>query len=199
MSEGAARDKFEFVTTKHSGGSNTNINARVVAEVGSLYDRLQGLEDQRQRRGIRYPLAVILLMVLLAKLAGEDTPHGIAAWLKHRREGICGCLGFERGTTPHATTVGRVLGGAVVVETLDGLVGEYLAAIQASSEAKAAKGDNGCPLTPVAMDGKTLRGTIPSGQAQGVHLLAIYSPTQEAVLMQLAVERRTRLSWPPAS
>ena len=57
-----------------------------MAEVGSLYERLQELEDQRQRRGVRYPLPVLLVMVLLAKLAGEDKPHGIAAWLKHRRE-----------------------------------------------------------------------------------------------------------------
>jgi predicted transposase YbfD/YdcC len=132
----------------------------------------------------------MLVMVLLAKLAGEDTPHGIAAWLKHRREDICSGLGFKRGTTPHATTVGRVLGGAVVAETLDRVVGAYLAALQASSEDEAAKGDDGQPLVPLAMDGKTLRGTIPRGQAQGVHLLAIYSPTQETVHRQLVVDQK---------
>lgn len=167
---------------------STNDTDRVRAEVGSLYDRLQGLEDQRQRRGIRYPLRVILVMVLLAKLAGEDTTHGMAAWLKHRREWVCRCLGFERGTTPHATTLSRVLGRAVVVETLDGLVGEYLATMQTRSAV--GKGDDGQPLAPLAMDGKTLRGTIPRGQTQGVHLLAIYSPAQEVVHMQLAVDQK---------
>ena len=167
---------------------NTTIDGRVVAEVGSLYERLQELEDQRQRRGVRYPLPVLLVMVLLAKLAGEDKPHGIAAWLKHRRETLCRSLGFERGTTPHATTVGRVLGGAVVVEALDRLVGEYLAVIQAPAEG--AKGDDGQPLEPLAMDGKTLCGTIPRGQTQGVHLLALYSPTQEGVRRQAVVDRR---------
>jgi predicted transposase YbfD/YdcC len=167
---------------------STNSDTPVTVEAGSLYDRLQGLEDQRQRRGIRYPLRVVLVMIVLAKLAGEDTTHGMAAWLKHRCEWVCRYLGFERGTTPHATTLGRVLGQAVVVETLDGLVGEYLATMQAASAA--GKGDDGQPLAPLAMDGKTLRGTIPRGQTQGVHLLAIYSPTQEVVHSQVMVDRK---------
>lgn len=167
---------------------STNVDSPVIAEMGSLYDRLQGLEDQRRRRGVRYPLPVILVMVLMAKLAGEDTPHGIAEWLQQRRESICHHLGFRRGTTPHATTLGRILGGAVMVETLDRLVGEYLVDIQPQSVEEPANGQR--PPEPLAIDGKTLRGTIPRGQSQGMHLLALYSPTQEAVWRQLAVDHK---------
>jgi predicted transposase YbfD/YdcC len=39
----------------------------------------------------------------------------------------------------------------------------------------------------VTLDGKTLRGTIPRGQSQGVHLLAAYLPDEGVVLMQVAV------------
>lgn len=42
----------------------------------------------------------------------------------------------------------------------------------------------------IALDGKTLRGTIPLGQTRGVHLLAAYLPGEGVVLMQVAVERR---------
>lgn len=39
----------------------------------------------------------------------------------------------------------------------------------------------------LAIDGKTLRGTIPLGHTQGVHLLAAYLPAQGVALMHLEV------------
>jgi len=42
----------------------------------------------------------------------------------------------------------------------------------------------------IAIDGKTLRGTIPPGQSQGLHLLAAYLPGEGLVLMQIAVESK---------
>ena len=48
----------------------------IVFDVGSLYQRLWELSDARQRRGRRYALAVILMGVLLAKLAGEINRRG---------------------------------------------------------------------------------------------------------------------------
>ncbi len=167
---------------------STKVEGQVLFEVGSLYDRLQTLEDQRDRRGIRYPLPVVIVMVLLAKLAGEDTPHGIAEWLKHRRGQLCHHLEFKRGTTPHATTLGRIMGGAILVETLDRLVGQYLAGIHAFAADEEASNEQ--PLGVINIDGKTLRGTIPRGQSQGVHLLAAYLPAQGIVLMQMAVDRK---------
>jgi predicted transposase YbfD/YdcC len=40
----------------------------------------------------------------------------------------------------------------------------------------------------IAIDGKTLRGTIPTGETQGVHLLAAYLPREGVVLMQVDVD-----------
>jgi len=42
----------------------------------------------------------------------------------------------------------------------------------------------------LALDGKTLRGTVPAGQSRGVHLLAAYLPEAGVVLAQIAVERK---------
>jgi hypothetical protein len=47
-------------------------------DVGSLYEHLDSLTDHRDPRGVRYPLAVALLFVILAKLVGEDQPHGFS-------------------------------------------------------------------------------------------------------------------------
>lgn len=43
----------------------------------------------------------------------------------------------------------------------------------------------------MAVDGKTLRGTIPLGQTQGVHLVAVYLPAQGVTLAQIAVDQKT--------
>lgn len=44
----------------------------------------------------------------------------------------------------------------------------------------------------LAIDGKTLRGTIPLGETEGVHLLAAYLPQQGVVLAQMNVEHKGR-------
>lgn len=145
--------------------------------VGSLYDYFTRLSDKRKARGRRYPLAVILVMTLLAKLAGEDEPAGIAHWLALRKEFLREALALKRPQTPHAVTFSRVLGNAIEVEELEQAMQEFFTA-DLHLEA----------LTAVSMDGKVLRGTIPVGQTQGLHLLALYLPEHGVVLMQVEVE-----------
>jgi predicted transposase YbfD/YdcC len=42
------------------------------------------------------------------------------------------------------------------------------------------------------LDGKALRGTIPLGETEGVHLLALYHPQQGVVVAQMNVEKKGR-------
>ena len=58
-------------TTDRLGGEWKDESVRF--EVGSLCAALSQLGDKRKRRGVRYPLAVVLTLMVLAKLAGEDT------------------------------------------------------------------------------------------------------------------------------
>ena len=52
--------------------------AGLVFEVGSLFESLPPLHDQRAARGPRYAPATVLVFVVLAKLLGEDKLWGIA-------------------------------------------------------------------------------------------------------------------------
>lgn len=58
---------------------------RFVFSIGELMATLHQLTDPRKARGKRYTLPFLLILILLAKLAGEDTPKGIAEWLQLRR------------------------------------------------------------------------------------------------------------------
>ncbi len=73
-------------------------------EVGSLYEALLPLHDQRDARGLRYALVTVLVFVVLAKLAGEDGLRGIAQWVTERKEGLAELLGLAKPQAPYYTT-----------------------------------------------------------------------------------------------
>src|SRR5512144_1311319 len=101
--------------------SNTS-QARVVFDVGSLYAHLQVLKDGRKPRGIRYSLVAILVMMVMAKLCGEDTPSGIADWVKHRAEQFIDMLKLKRKSMPHHSTYRRVEAEVVAPDELEQVV-----------------------------------------------------------------------------
>jgi hypothetical protein len=67
----------------------------MVVEVGGLYLYLDEVEDQRDPRGVRYELADVLTLLVLAKLAGEDGPTGMAEWLHYRADELVRTLGLS--------------------------------------------------------------------------------------------------------
>lgn len=152
--------------------------APLAIDLGGLWARLAALRDARHARGKRYALAVVLLLVVLAKLAGEDRPSGIADWVKHRRAQLAEALGQALGVAlpraPHHNTYRRVLAGAVAPGELDRVVGEFL------------RGHPGAGTSGlVSIDGKTLKGTADADAPAGDHLLAAYLPLEGIVLGQL--------------
>jgi len=150
-----------------------------IFDVDSLFYYLDCLTDHRDPRGVRYTLAVALVFVILAKLAGEDEPEGIAHWVSLRKQLLIEALRLNRNTTPHPTSFSRILGWAVSVEQLQEVFAEFLLS---SAE--------GGLSVEMPIDGKSLRGTIPPGKTQGLHLLAAYLPAEGIVLFQVEVESK---------
>ena len=153
-----------------------NTGAEVLFDVGSLYAHLQELKDSRKPRGLRYQLVTVLVMMVMAKLCGEDTPSGIADWVKHRSEQIVEMLKLKRRSMPHHSTYRRITEEVVNVEELEQLVSTVLASRKFFGK-----------QVLVSIDGKVLRGTLDAVQ-QGTYLLAAYLPGEGIVLMQVALE-----------
>jgi hypothetical protein len=79
---------------------------------------------------------------------------------------------------PHYSTWSRVLGYGVEPSRVEQIVGQFfLEAIRASRRQRGS--------IHLAIDGKTLRGTIPLGETEGVHVLAVYLPKPGVVLAVL--------------
>ena len=77
-----------------------NTESRLL-NIGELYAVLGQVNDKRQEKGKRYTIGILLMVVILAKLCGEDTPYGIAEWAKMRGkelQQLCTHF-FERLTT----------------------------------------------------------------------------------------------------
>jgi predicted transposase YbfD/YdcC len=157
----------------------------LVFDLQELFERLLLLEDKRDKRGRRYLLAFLLLIAVLAKMAGQNQIRAIAQWAKLRRCELGHLFGLVNPPMPHSATWSRVLGKAIDPQMFSELVGEFLG--------KAAQGPGQLPgrgSVVLALDGKTLRGTIPLGQKRGVHLVAAYLPGSGVVLAQVAVESK---------
>jgi len=106
--------------------SNTS-GGSIVFDIGSLYAHLQGMQDRRKPRGIRDPLAVILVMRAMGKMCGEDTPSGIAEWVRHRAEQFLEMLKLNRKSMPHHSTYRRIEAEVVDPEEMEQVVSSVLA------------------------------------------------------------------------
>lgn len=155
----------------------SNINEEVVVfDVGSLYAHLQVLKDGRKPRGIRYPLVAILVMMVMAKLCGEDTPSGIADWVRHRAEQFIDMLKLKHKSMPHHSTYRRVEAEVVDPQELEQVVSSVLAGRKFFGK-----------QVLLSIDGKVLRGTLDAAQ-NGTYLLAAYLPSEGLVLMEVELE-----------
>ena len=159
-------------------------HAKSAFSLPALVTALADVVDRRDPRGVRYPLAPLLAVAICAKLAGDSRLEELADWASLRAADLCRLFGLPRPTMPHPSTWSRIFGTAVDVPTLERVLGAFFQVAQHT------------PETPprgsivLAVDGKTLRGTIPAGQTAGVQLVAAYLPTRGVLLAQLAVDHK---------
>jgi hypothetical protein len=160
------------------------LDAPLTIDVAVRYQQFQVIPDARKARGKRYPLAMLLTIAVLSKLAGYSSARAIADWARVPAEALAELFELPRARMPHPTTWLRVFGQAATIEALEQAVAT-LSAPPSTAEVPA-RGS-----IVVNLDGKTLRGTIPLGQTNGVHLLAAYQADDRRVLAQAAVETKT--------
>jgi predicted transposase YbfD/YdcC len=148
----------------------------LVFDVGSILERFHQVKDGRKARGIRYPLPVMLTLLLLGKLCGCDTPAALADWAKYRTDELMTLLKLKRSSTPVATTISRVLKNAIPVASLEQLIHELL-----EQHTRIRQADHLC------LDGKQIRGTSLAGEGN-VYLLGLYVPAAGVMLYQVELQ-----------
>lgn len=148
----------------------------VLYDVGSVYEGLCRLTGLRKAKGKLYVLEMVLLIVILAKLSGEDKPLGIAQWAQNRQEELVPLLGVNWFRIPSHHTYRRILAHKVYAEEVERLVGAY--------------NQPGVHGEVYAMDGIAVRGMRKKDEEGSEYLLSIYDVAQAKVMVQVEVGRK---------
>lgn len=160
-----------------TGGVKQDYGATgVVYDVGSVYERLSKLTDVRKARGKLYSLETVLMIIVMAKLCGEDRPSGIADWGKNHAEQLVDLLQLKRLNMPSHSTYRRIMAHVVYQAEIERLVGEY--------------NQNGEHGEVYALDGKAVRGMRKKDEEGGDYLLSVYDVEQGKVMSQVKVGRK---------
>jgi len=147
--------------------------------IGELHNVLEQVPDNRDGKGMRYTIGILLIVFILAKLCGENTPYGMAEWAKMRAAELQNLFGYHRMVQPSNKTLQRLTDTTLEDRALQKTIRHYLHQKYGGQQS-----------ILVTIDGKTLRGTIPKGKTRGVHLLAAYLPEEGLVLLQIEVQHK---------
>jgi len=171
---------------KYRGGSEMHYSAGrvkqeygatgILYDPGSVYEGLSKIKDKRKARGKLYRLEMILMIILLAKLSGEDKPTGIAEWGKHHGEELVKLMQLHKPQMPRVNTYRGILAEVACQEEVERMVGKYNQG-----------GEHG---EAYGLDGKAVRGMRKKDEEGHEYLLSVYDVKQGKVLVQVEVGRK---------
>jgi len=148
----------------------------ILYDLGSVYEGLSKITDKRKARGKIYRIEVILMIIVLAKLSGEDRPSGIAEWGKLHGAEIVQLMQLKRPQMPSLNTYRRIMAEVACQAEVERMVGKYNQ-----------QGEHG---EVYGLDGKAVRGMRKKDEEGSEYLLNVYDVKQHKVLAQVEVGRK---------
>jgi predicted transposase YbfD/YdcC len=145
----------------------------------------EGLEDPRSEINQRHPLVSVVVIALMAVLAGAGGPTAIAAWANDKRDFLLNLLPLPNGI-PQKDVYRRVL-SALKPAAFEACFANWLQSLRASAEAASSVEQ------PVfAVDGKTLRRSHDRGKGLGaLHSVSIWATEFGLTLGQVATDEKS--------
>lgn len=139
----------------------------------------EGLPDPRQRAKVVYPLDEVLLLCLLAVLAGAEAITDIARFGEKKRELLRRFRPFADGTPAH-DHLGDIL-AALDAEAFQRCFAAWVASVIGTTVAEEV----------IAIDGKTLRRSHDRKRGQAaIHMVSAFAARQRLVLGQVKVAEK---------
>lgn len=142
----------------------------------SLLSSFEKLTDLRFKRGIRYQLKPVLILLFLSKLGGADTPAEIADWVSFRFDNLKSLLSLDWKKSPHEVTWKRILENALSTSEVEKVFGSYLQAMNEEDK------------NLLNLDGKVLCGVKSEETGHQLHLLALQEAEENLTVAQTALE-----------
>lgn len=132
----------------------------------TLIEALQTIPDHRSGSGRRYPLWVLLLLIILGTMSGYRGYRGLARFMQRHQEALATRLGLTRAKLPSYSTIRRLLNEI----DLNAVAGAFNQWAQADGLVDA--GEN------CAVDGKSLRNTVTAAQDAQQNFVSVVSVFQ---------------------
>ena len=168
-----------------------------VIDHASLYCAFEKVKDGRKKKGVRYPLAFVLTLITLGKMAGETTIEGVIDWIDLRKKKRRKLLNWPKAF-PTYDVYTRVLTHCdhqEIAKAIAQVILHARSAEQCGTEpsrllADQIHGEEN--LIHTAVDGKVMRGTLKHDREDqpSVHLLTFYECESGIVLDQFSVEKK---------
>jgi predicted transposase YbfD/YdcC len=166
----------------------------VTIDPASLYRAFEKVKDGRGKKGQRYPLAFLLTLILLGKMAGQTKIDGIITWINERKGDLRKLLNWPK-TFPSNWAYTNALmhcDHQEIVQAIAQVILKARAVEQCQDEPSRllSHGHEMENLLHTAMDGKTMRGTRKHAKEKcpSVHLLCLYECESGLVIAQEAVK-----------
>jgi predicted transposase YbfD/YdcC len=142
------------------------------------------VKDPRRKQGQRFTLTSVLLLALAAILSNHVSELAIAEWGAGQSDEVKKALGFEKGVTPHQTTIQRIFRN-LNAEELEAAFRDVFRQIFAQN-----KEERGA--CAVAIDGKAQKGRLKFEEEDSypVHAVSIVEHETGIVLTQGHVDRK---------
>jgi hypothetical protein len=136
----------------------------LVIEAESLYRAFEQVNDGRGKKGKRYPLALILTLLILGKMVGQTKIEGTINWISERKQEMRRMLSWPKSFPSHKTYVTALskCDGEEIVKVIAQVIMKARSDKQKvidinNSEVKQEQDREN--LVHSALDGKKMRGT----------------------------------------
>ena len=153
--------------------------------IEDVLDCFEDLEDPRADINQRHPFESVVVISLMAVLAGANGPTAIAAWANEKKNYLPNLLPLPNGI-PQKDVYRRVL-SALKPEAFQACFVSWLQALRALAE-----GDTGVEQPTFAVDGKTLRRSHDRRNGLGaLHSVSLWAAEYGLTLGQVATDEKS--------
>lgn len=162
--------------------ATTSTGESVSFAIETLPRAFATIPDPRRKQGRRYSLAAILSLAVVAVLANHTSVLAMAEWAARQTRHVRRALGFRRDTTPHQTTIQRLLARLDPADVATALERVFDPRLPGEVRQRGSQG--------VALEGKAQRGRLRHGATptHPIHAVSAFCHDLAGVLAQLVVD-----------
>jgi len=161
------------------------MSCEVRVGVGDIAEQFENLEDPRSSVNQLHPLPSVLVICVMAVLAGANGPTAIAKWANIKKDLLLELVNLPNGI-PQKDVYRRVL-AALKPEAFQACFASWLASLR--DQAAAANGDD---RPHFAIDGKTLRRSHNKKKGLGpLHSVSVWASEMGLTLAQVATDEKS--------